>query len=360
MKGGYFIVWRELFDKQWFHDLGPGQSIVFQLLNRASWRGNRLKDGTELAPGELVIGYREFADACGVSVKKLRGTVETLIRVGFIEKRAQPGAQLGARAGTRITIVNWDIYQNPNNIKGTDEGTGEGTTGAQLGHNKGTNQEGNKERKKEERENARAEDEPAEVECPKCRSVLPDLDGHKCGPNTEPVDPPDYIPTTWLAKLNNRMGRMLYWARNDTRQAECRRAILRQVQASGEDVVLETYAEILTAAGGDYVSDALLKAGDRLASAAPRIKREAEEKAQAEKLSRTAWVWIGRELSKAREAGKRLYFTAPDGKRYSVESVVANAVDLIRLSDGKPKQVTGGAVQASFGDFLTPDHWVAE
>jgi hypothetical protein len=135
MSDGALLLWRRLFEKEWFKQLKSKQNVVLELLQRANWQDSTLKSGRVLKRGQCVFGRKELAEKTGHSEKEIRTVIKILENVEF-------GASEGAREGTVFTVLNYEYYQDIKNLSGQKrarKGPAEGPERGQKGatHNKG-------------------------------------------------------------------------------------------------------------------------------------------------------------------------------------------------------------------------------
>lgn len=87
--------------------------------------------------GELITSLHAMGEAFQWSDKRVRGFVQRMVKA---EKWAKQGAHAGAKAPTRLIVVNYDEFQSPPREWGKATDKEEGERGAQQGQSKGEEQ----------------------------------------------------------------------------------------------------------------------------------------------------------------------------------------------------------------------------
>ena len=120
--------------------------VFVNLLLDANWKDGKLKDGTIVRRGQVVLAQREFSKAIGLTRQQLRTTLKNLEKCEIL-------TQESTHLGTIVTICNYNIYQDRN---GDDQPTYQPTANPPLTHHQPTAnpplthiEEGKKERKEE-------------------------------------------------------------------------------------------------------------------------------------------------------------------------------------------------------------------
>lgn len=131
---GYVKFWRKAIEDESFSKDHTTFRVWMELLALATHRpylktikvGNEILS-VELQAGECVITLRPLALKLGITLKRLRTSLNRL-------KQAQRLAQQTTHRYTKITIINWDSYQSSEQSEETATDTGIGKPWAQQGH----------------------------------------------------------------------------------------------------------------------------------------------------------------------------------------------------------------------------------
>lgn len=135
MQYGWIKLHRQI-TEHWLWEEKPfskGQAWI-DLLLQANHKENKVPFGNQLISierGEFLTSESKLAERWGWSRKKVRNFLTMLSQDGMIENIKMPNK------GTRIKIVNYEVYQN----LGDNTGTTKDTTQEQLKNNRGTTEE---------------------------------------------------------------------------------------------------------------------------------------------------------------------------------------------------------------------------
>ena len=107
----YVRNWRGIDQWQWY--TAPHHAHVWQHMIRRANHRDAFWRGIPIKRGQFITSQRILAGECGVSHKVIRTVLQHLSLSGEItQKRAQVEAHDGARAGTIITICQYETYQS--------------------------------------------------------------------------------------------------------------------------------------------------------------------------------------------------------------------------------------------------------
>jgi hypothetical protein len=110
--GGYVILAKDMTKSQlWFATSAKTFKIAMYLLSAARYEDDPVKG---LLRGQCLKSISVIAEDCLVSYKAVRIGMTALQDIEFIETSVHPK---GIRFGTVVTIVNYDMYQDPENYK---------------------------------------------------------------------------------------------------------------------------------------------------------------------------------------------------------------------------------------------------
>lgn len=135
MQYGWIKLHRQI-TEHWLWEEKPfskGQAWI-DLLLQANHKENKVPFGNQLISierGEFLTSESKLAERWGWSRKRVRNFLEMLSQDGMIENIKMPNK------GTRIKIVNYEVYQD----LGDNRGTTEDTTQEQLRNNRRTTEE---------------------------------------------------------------------------------------------------------------------------------------------------------------------------------------------------------------------------
>lgn len=108
MNRGYIKFWRKAQDSvSWTRGL-LYQGLLINILTRAAWKP-RYEWGIQVQPGEFLVKVVAWANTLGVSESSVRRMLKNLVEDDFISVTNV------ANRYTRITVVNWHIYQQEEN-----------------------------------------------------------------------------------------------------------------------------------------------------------------------------------------------------------------------------------------------------
>ena len=97
----------------------------------ANWRGNKIERG------QTFTSINHLANAISLSEKQIRTSIKRLIKTGEIECR-------GANNGSLISVINYDTYQNIEQLNGEPKVKQGASTGQAKGKQRATNNNNNK------------------------------------------------------------------------------------------------------------------------------------------------------------------------------------------------------------------------
>lgn len=157
MNQGWIKLYREVLDRELWHDVTTFRLFLYLLLNATHKDGVKV-NGIELKRGQWIRSYRKIAQ--DLAYKEGRGLKEYSIKT--ISKCVNKLIEFGTitieetKQGTLFTIVNYDKYQDSQKFEtGTGNGTGNevGTNGKRSGNkNKNGNNGKNNKRNTHQRE----------------------------------------------------------------------------------------------------------------------------------------------------------------------------------------------------------------
>ena len=137
MHRGYIKIWRKMLDWEWGQDLRMIGALVF-FISEANHRPAKFK-GTGIARGQFIGGRDELSARMGLTVREFRTIVTRL-------KTTSEMTSISTSRGTLYTIVNYDKYQDLNDIP-TSETTSETTAERPATDQRPTTPKNNKELK---------------------------------------------------------------------------------------------------------------------------------------------------------------------------------------------------------------------
>ena len=156
---GWIKIHRKLLDWPWFKNPAVSQLWLYCLL-KATHRPRRQLVGMKmvhLIPGQLVFGRVAAAGKTGLTVKKVRIALDSLVVNGCVKKGQEKGQHF-----TIITICNWELYQGDNVNKGRDKGQERAGSGPGQGRVRATNKNVKNKKKEEEQRSAALGSPPVE------------------------------------------------------------------------------------------------------------------------------------------------------------------------------------------------------
>jgi len=116
---GYFKTWRELFTKPiWLNSSPEHCKILFTLLAMANfnskewiWKGEKFVADK----GQFITSLDSIKENCGkgIEIQNIRSAIKKFEKLGFLTNES-------TKTGRLITIVNWDTYQQTENITNID------------------------------------------------------------------------------------------------------------------------------------------------------------------------------------------------------------------------------------------------
>jgi len=146
MNRGYIKFWRKAEDSvSWTRGL-EHRGMMVTILDRAAWKP-RFEWGIEVQPGEFLVKVVAWAETLGMSQTSVRRILKNLVEDGFISV-----ANVANRY-TKITVLNWHIYQEEESASRRADGELTASTrltnGEQTASPSYKEEEGKKERRKE-------------------------------------------------------------------------------------------------------------------------------------------------------------------------------------------------------------------
>ena len=101
-EGGYVKIYRRLKDWEWYSDANTAR-VYLHILISANHRTVRFK-GANIKKGQCLLSVEKMAEALRMSRQSARTALQHLISTNEITTKP-------TKAGTLITVVNWDNYQ---------------------------------------------------------------------------------------------------------------------------------------------------------------------------------------------------------------------------------------------------------
>lgn len=101
-EGGYVKIYRRLKDWEWYSDANTAR-VYLHILLSANHRTVRFK-GANIKKGQCLLSVEKMAEALRMSRQSARTALQHLISTNEITTKP-------TKAGTLITVVNWDNYQ---------------------------------------------------------------------------------------------------------------------------------------------------------------------------------------------------------------------------------------------------------
>lgn len=99
---GYIKLHRSLLRFRWFRHRETLQVFIYLLLS-AGYRAASV-DGAQLQPGQVIIGRRAVAEACGLTERQVRTALTHLKSTGTIAVQSTSQYSI-------ITLTGWEKYQ---------------------------------------------------------------------------------------------------------------------------------------------------------------------------------------------------------------------------------------------------------
>lgn len=138
---GYILLARKVRKSPLWQALKASHRLVMiELLLQAQFKdGDVARNGEilHLKRGQIATSYQQIVDDIGdkeITVKVVRNAINKLEKYDFL---AKDEAKARAKKGLLLTIVNYEVYQNPHNYKGKAKGKDEGKAGAKQGQSEG-------------------------------------------------------------------------------------------------------------------------------------------------------------------------------------------------------------------------------
>ena len=133
-KPGYVAVFRKIQDHWIWDDPEMFHAWMDILISAQFHESKKYVNGKVITVprGSWFISQKTLETRWGWSKNRVRHFLRTLSDDGMVTSKGTPD-------GTIITVVNYEVYQNPGTAKGTPKGTAEGTTeGTPKGKTEGT------------------------------------------------------------------------------------------------------------------------------------------------------------------------------------------------------------------------------
>jgi hypothetical protein len=138
---GYVLLARKIRKSPlWLSLKATHRIVMIELILQAQFKdGDVVRNGEiiHLKRGQIATSYQQLVNDIGdkeVTVKVVRNAINKLIKHGFL---AKDEAKARAKKGLLLTIVNYDIYQTPENYKGKGKGEEKDNEGAKRGQSEG-------------------------------------------------------------------------------------------------------------------------------------------------------------------------------------------------------------------------------
>lgn len=133
---GYILIARKIKKSSLWKALSAKQKVIMiELLLQAQFEDGEVVRNGEiiyLKRGQIATSYSLLQKHLGpeFSIKTIRGAIEKLEKYDFT---AKDRAKARAKKGLLLTIVNYDVYQDPKKYKGKANGKERGKEGAKQG-----------------------------------------------------------------------------------------------------------------------------------------------------------------------------------------------------------------------------------
>ena len=114
---GFFKIWRDLFDKPiWLNSTPEQKVILITLIKMANWKEAKWEwqgKPYHCEPGEFITSYNSILAACGKGVthQNVRTAIKRFKNYEFLTYQVT----VGEHGGIKVTINNWNKYQNKTN-----------------------------------------------------------------------------------------------------------------------------------------------------------------------------------------------------------------------------------------------------
>lgn len=114
---GFFKIWRDLFEKPiWLKSTPEQKVILITLIKMANWKDAKWEwkgKPYNCSPGEFITSYNSIINACGkgVTYQNVRTAIKRFENYEFLTYQVT----VGEYGGIKITLRNWDKYQNETN-----------------------------------------------------------------------------------------------------------------------------------------------------------------------------------------------------------------------------------------------------
>lgn len=147
---GFFKIWRDLFEKPiWLKSTPEQKVILITLIKMANWKDAKWEwkgRPYNCSPGEFITSYNSIINACGKGVthQNVRTAIKRFENYEFLTYQVT----VGEYGGIKITLRNWDKYQNETNTSSNSSPTvRQQFANSSLTPNKEIKKERNKEEK---------------------------------------------------------------------------------------------------------------------------------------------------------------------------------------------------------------------
>lgn len=138
---GYILLARKIRKSPLWRSLKATHKVVMiEILLQAQFKDCEVVRNGEIIPlkrGQVATSYQQLVDDIGdkdITVKVVRNAINKLIKYGFL---AKDETRAKAKKGLLLTVVNYDLYQTPENYKGKEAGRESDKEGAKQGQSKG-------------------------------------------------------------------------------------------------------------------------------------------------------------------------------------------------------------------------------
>ncbi|WP_191560429.1 hypothetical protein [Metabacillus idriensis] len=146
--GGYIVLARKIRKSPlWLSLKATHRVVLIEIILQAQFQDAEAARNGEiifLKRGQLATSYRKLVDDIGdksITDKVVRTAIDKMISAGFL---AKDKAKSRAKKGLLLTVINYDLYQSPENYKGnikgnnndymrTSQGQSDGKVMAKLG-----------------------------------------------------------------------------------------------------------------------------------------------------------------------------------------------------------------------------------
>ena len=138
---GFILLARKLRHSPLWKSLKATHRVVMiELLLQAQFKDGEVAVGGEiihLKRGQIATSYQQIVNDIGdkdITVKVVRNAINKLVKHNFL---AKDEAKARAKKGLLLTVVNYDVYQNPTNYMGKEKDKDTDNEGAKQGQSEG-------------------------------------------------------------------------------------------------------------------------------------------------------------------------------------------------------------------------------